>query len=348
MKKKCIFTVLFAFVVMTGWAQTKNYTINGNLAKMAKVMSKAGLSLDSVTIVDIVTSEVMARQNIQNGLFTISGAVDKPLDALIYFWSSLDKNGEKEIEKIGLPIIIEPGTIECNSNGIISTIPNISGTPLNNVLLDAQSKIHTSGYIDYCKQLIAQHKDDPAGIYLLLLLDSTVVENSETILSLINQLSESSQRHPRIIEAKEKALAIMSSPKVGDKFKDFTVEYEGQQQRLSDYVGRGKYVLVNFWTSWFGPCKQEIPNLIKMWNKYKGDKFEVLGVATWDKPELTKKSIKDLGIPYPQILNVQKAETDIYGIEAIPEIILFDPDGVIIARGLRGANIEKTLEENLE
>ena len=85
-----------------------------------------------------------------------------------------------------------------------------------------------------------------------------------------------------------------------------------------------------------------------MWNKYKGDKFEVLGVATWDKPELTKKSIKDLGIPYPQILNVQKAETDIYGIEAIPEIILFDPDGVIIARGLRGANIEKKLEENLE
>ena len=118
--------------------------------------------------------------------------------------------------------------------------------------------------------------------------------------------------------------------------------------KLSDYVGKGKYVLVDFWASWCGPCKKEIPNLINVYNKYKGDKFEVLGVATWDKPNDTLKSIEQLGIPYPQMLNAQKAGSDAYGINGIPQIILFGPDGTILKRNLRGESIETTVAEYLK
>lgn len=131
----------------------------------------------------------------------------------------------------------------------------------------------------------------------------------------------------------------------GKMFRDFSVEYEGKTTKLSDYVGKGKYVLVDFWASWCGPCKREIPNLIKVYEKYKGDKFEVLGVATWDKPEDTKKSIEALGIPYPQILNAQREGSDAYGIEGIPQIILFGPDGTILKRNLRGEGIEAAIAE---
>jgi thiol-disulfide isomerase/thioredoxin len=112
-------------------------------------------------------------------------------------------------------------------------------------------------------------------------------------------------------------------------------------------VGKGKYVLVDFWASWCGPCRAEIPNLINVYNRYKGDKFEVIGVATWDKPNDTKRAIAEMGIPYPQIMNAQKAGSDAYDIEGIPEIILFGPDGTILKRGLRGEAIEAEIKKAL-
>ena len=144
-------------------------------------------------------------------------------------------------------------------------------------------------------------------------------------------------------------LQALEKRQPGKHFAELTMKnLEGKTVRLSDYVGKGKYVLVDFWASWCGPCRAEIPNLIKVYNKYKGDKFEVLGVATWDKPEDTKEAIAELGIPYPQMLNAQKAGSDAYGITGIPQIILFGPDGKILKRNLRGAGIESTVAKLLK
>lgn len=150
-------------------------------------------------------------------------------------------------------------------------------------------------------------------------------------------------------EAREKAASEAASKSAtGQMFTDFQAEYDGKTYKLSDYVGRGKYVLVDFWASWCGPCKAEIPNLIKVYNQYKGDKFEVLGVATWDEPKASLKTIEQMKIPYPQILNAQRAGSDAYGITGIPQIILFGPDGTILKRDLRGEQIEATIKELLK
>ena len=139
-----------------------------------------------------------------------------------------------------------------------------------------------------------------------------------------------------------------SAQKAGDMYKDFQAEYNGKVSKLSDYVGKGKYVLVDFWASWCPPCRREIPTLIDVYNKYQGKKFTVLGVATWDKPEDTKKAIEELGINYPQMLNAGKAGSDAYGIQGLPEIILFAPNGKIVARGLRGEAIEAEVKKALK
>ena len=340
--KKTIITVLLALVAMTGWAQTNKYTIHGNFTKVAEAMSKQGLSFDSVTLVNPATIEVVAKQSIQNGMFTIQGTVDKPYYAMLNIGISSEVNGEIKRKNSRMPIIIEPGDIQFDGN---NRIPIIQGTPLNDVLSDVTSKRNAPDFIETVKRLFILHKDDAVAIPLLLMLDSSMLEPDTSLLALIGQLSEEAQHHPHVAKVKEKTEMLLTRPKEGDMFKDFAVQYEDKTTRLSDYVGQGKYVLVDFWASWCGPCRQEIPNLIALYEKYMEKKFLMLGVATQDNPEASQKAIDEMQIPYPQILNTQKIATDIYGIDALPETILFSPDGTILARGLCGEELEKKLAE---
>ena len=341
MKKQIIITALLTLVALTGWTQTNKYTIYGNFTKVAEAMSKQGLSFDSVTLVNPATPEVVAKQSIQNGAFTIQGTVDKPYYAMLNIGISSEVNGEIKRKNSRMPIIIEPGDIQFDGN---SRVPLIKGTPLNDVLSDVTSKRNTPDFIETVKGLVIQHKDDAVAIPLLLMLDDNMLE-PDTLLTLIGQLNEDAQHHPHVTKVKEKAEILLTRPKEGDMFKDFAVEYEGKTTRLSDYVGQGKYVLVDFWASWCGPCRQEIPNLIALYEKYKDKEFLVLGVAAQDNPEASLKAIDEMQIPYSQILNTQKTATDLYGIDIIPETILFAPDVTILARGLRGEEIDAKLKE---
>lgn len=136
----------------------------------------------------------------------------------------------------------------------------------------------------------------------------------------------------------------------GMPFVDFTIDngnLDGTAASLSDYVGKGKYVLVDFWASWCGPCRREIPVIREVWEKHAGDKFDVLGVAVWDKRDDTLKAAEQLGIEWSQIVDAQSIPTEIYGIAGIPHLILFGPDGTIVARGLRGEALKAKVAEVL-
>lgn len=190
-----------------------------------------------------------------------------------------------------------------------------------------------------------KENQNEAGVYAIRSILAFTM-SPEELIKFVDS-NEYFRNDSTIIAAKE-GWEIQIATSEGKIFKDFEAEYEGKVTKLSDYVGKGKYVLVDFWASWCGPCKREIPFLIQVYEQYKGDKFEVLGVATWDKPEDTKKAIEQLGITYPQMLNAQKAGSDAYGISGIPQIILFGPDGTILKRNLRGEGIEEAVKEVLQ
>ena len=115
--------------------------------------------------------------------------------------------------------------------------------------------------------------------------------------------------------------------------------------KLSDYVGKGKYILLDFWSPWCGPCRREMPNIKAVYDKYKGDKFDVVSIAVWEREpvDVTIETAAELGMDWNQINNGQREPAELYGVEGIPHLILFGPDGTILKRGFHGAEIEEVV-----
>ena len=122
----------------------------------------------------------------------------------------------------------------------------------------------------------------------------------------------------------------------------------GNSVALSSF--RGKYVLIDFWASWCGPCRHENPNVVKAFNRYKGQKFTIIGVSL-DRPGAKDKWLKAIhkdGLTWTQVSDLKfwdSAAAGLYAVRGIPQNFLLDPDGKIIAKNLRGDDLENKLEE---
>ena len=290
------------------------------------------------------TGDTIATATVENNMCTFEGNTDKGFFARLYAGGN------------PYGFIVEPGEVNLNiaegnavsplNDKIAAWSKEMQQIADDSTLTEAENDAR---YAEGLKKLYQENKDNAIGPWAfsnyLMYKDFTEAE----IDALVQEAPAEYANLKRVAKAKNAAHQLTLTAE-GQKFSDFEVTAEdGAVQKLSDHVGKGKVVLVDFWASWCPPCRAEIPKLQTLKAQY-GDKFDVLGVAVWDNPEDTHKAIQELNITWPVIIGTHKLTepTDLYGIKGIPHIIIFGPDGTILSRGLTGDALAAKLAEALK
>lgn len=190
-------------------------------------------------------------------------------------------------------------------------------------------------------------KKHPSSFYSLSLVsDRAMVGKYEDIAPLYAVLSPAMKSSMQG-KALSERIELLKRSALGTPMLAFT-QADVDKKMVSFSSFKGKYVLVDFWASWCGPCRQENPHVLKEYNKYKDKNFTVLGISLDDNEEKWKKAIKDDGMPWTQLSDLKGFKNEVssyYGIMGIPSTLLVDPNGLIIAKDLRGESLTEKLKE---
>jgi len=310
--------------------------------------------LDSSAVVN-GRFELKAPANLQKGYGIVADFRNRPSDYRDWRMGVL---AEKGIVKITFaskrndcaikegPLNMEYDDVEDRINAIF-----IETQQKASLLADADEEERMALYNDVigrlksiCLPVIEKNNDNLIG---LSVLDHIIYYLSlEEIDSILCQCGSFIIDNEDIVEERDFKVAEKETAE-GNPFVDFSGKTpEGNDIKLSDYVGKGRWVLADFWASWCGPCKRELPNIKRTHKSLSGDKFTVLGIAVWDGDNTESlECMKENEMTWPQIfVGEDETPTKAYGISSIPTLILFAPDGSIYKRdGLRGEKMMETI-----
>lgn len=301
-----------------------------------------------VYMMDYDTSAKIDSALVENGIAKISGNIANPFYARLI--ADGNRLGDLIIEKTDITISPEERKIE--SNGELYTKMKDMNAQLTSLQAEYRALPNDSTSIIRAQEIakqydkiitttLAENASNPLGYILFV----NTVSSLQSLAEMDQMLGQYPQfANSRRVKSFRDNLIKKEETSVGQKYKDFTITFEGKTEKLSDYVGGENYTLVDFWASWCGPCIRETKTIKELYKKYNGKGLKVLGVAVWDEPENTKKAIAKHELPWHSIINAQTIPTDLYGISGIPCIILIAPDGTIVSRDKQGAELIKDVD----
>lgn len=224
-----------------------------------------------------------------------------------------------------------------------------SAMAVNNTSAAEKAKIDYQAMIDnnkvYTKNFVKEHANSVVAAYIALFQLANQIDGAE-LEELTNAFSPEISKSEYVVKLKE-LVQEQKKTSIGAMALDFTMnDTEGKPVQLSSL--KGKVVLVDFWASWCGPCRQENPNVVKVYQQYHPKGFEILGVSLDRSKDDWLKAIKDDNLTWLHVSDLQywqNAAARLYGVNSIPQSFLLDKDGKIIAKGLRGDQLAKKLAE---
>ena len=367
MNKKTIITILLALVAMAGHGQI-HYRLEGTIGD-STITGKA-----VVQDMYVHSGEIIDTVNIIKGIIEpVEGELsDTTICALII--GNMPEGKVIYLDRYLYPVFLGGGTTvldgrtmrhpflkgtticedytlfhktesEALNKWMMERIRKANGGPMQITTAD-MGREQTEQIEKTAIDIISRHTSDILGIYLLREGAINYLSPS-TWLELFSKVEPWLMTKPTVYNMSSFKSMMEKTVKTseGTMFVDMESEVDGHTCRLSDYVGKGRYVLADFWQSTCAPCLTQIPMMKSIYQRYNERGLTVLGIAVSEDAEKSRRAIKKHSITYPQLLNTLNQSFDTYGIQAIPYSILFAPDGTILARGLRGEELEKKLEE---
>lgn len=320
--------------------------LEGDVIYLSTVEDGTFVNLDSTTI--------------QNGVFTFEGKQDKAVNRYI---RTKNKVGNTN-RRLYTDFFLENGEIQVS---ITAMGGETSGTPNNdayqasrNEMYELQQKLASlpkeeqmkefdKVFTGVMKRAATKYIKMPVGVHFLK--EAYHFMNTDELAELLIQIPEDLSNDPAVIRMKD-LVDRKKKCAVGQSFIDFEmIDPESKSIRLSDYAGKGKIILMDFWASWCGPCCKAIPDLIQLYDQYKDKGFEIIGISLDQDLKVWKGAIERLNIPWPQMSDLKAWKSEgarMYAVSTIPYTILLDAKGKIIANNLTLEELKTYLKENLK
>jgi peroxiredoxin len=368
MNKTILSLIFSALAPLSIYSQNNSYTLNGKIAEKhnGEKIYLQQLNNDRNNLISIDST------TINNGQFSFKESFNQSNTGIRFITTQTPATSG--------PIIFVPETGNIHISLIDSIL--VSGTPLNEEFqgfMDKQGiyKRRIENIINNYKALsqtdenlekrngeieaIIEELSDDRFAYAqknikndlgeFITLTSFEILPPDRILELVYQTRPEFKDSP----LGKNVIAYYESQKSkspGANYQDIELnDPTGKKVKLSDYVGKGKIVLVDFWASWCGPCIKEMPHIVELYNKYKDKNFEIVGISMDDNQQSWIKSIERFNITWPQMSDLKgwkSSAAALYGVDSIPFTLLLDGEGKVISSNLRGKDLTAKLSELLD
>lgn len=373
---RLLFSFFLVLSYVPGWAQQSSFVINGKIDSSLKV---ASLYFAQGSFVN---NQVPKSRKIPvlHGKFVINGSIVEPGPAFLSLTENLQPKDPSEFKQF----ILDKGTIEVVIKDKLATA-TVNGSKANDDVV-----AYTAGQSPYMAKLSALNeaaeRQSQSGVSLDSVVKMYYPSLKEAGNELINFQKNYIATHPTafisVLLVPEVTRASYNYFEADSAFNklDANVRLSPTGKAISEYINKekktsigaiapefasadtsgkiislsslkGKYVLVDFWAAWCGPCRQENPNVVRAFQKFKDKGFTVLGVSLDRDRKDWLKGVRDDKLTWTHVSDLKHFESpnaQLYGVVSIPRNFLLDPTGKIIGRDLRGPDLNERLEQVLE